>query len=63
MVPLLNDKEVILGIAEDLKEIKEKVSKIEINLGILNVKAGLWGLIGGILPVAGLVVMYILFKN
>ncbi len=60
MTPLLDDKELIQGLMSDIKKIKEDLGEVKVSLAGLKVKSGIWGLVAGSLPVAGLILMYVL---
>lgn len=48
-------KHVLMQLETDAKcmrEIKQELTKIKVEIGQLKVKSGIWGLIGGAVPVA-----------
>jgi len=47
----------IAAIQKDIREIKEIITKNRIQIAVLNVKAGLWGVLGGAIPVAVAILM------
>jgi hypothetical protein len=59
-------KHVLMQLETDtkcLRELKEEITKLRVEVGQLKVKSGVWGLIGGAVPVAvGLVVWLIKSK-
>ena len=44
----------------DLKEVIKTVGKINVEVGMLKVKAGIWGLIGGLIPTLIVVALFII---
>ncbi|MBW1812509.1 MAG: hypothetical protein JRJ39_02205 [Deltaproteobacteria bacterium] len=48
-------KHVLMQLETDgkcLRELKESITKLRVEVGQLKVKSGIWGLIGGAVPVA-----------
>lgn len=45
-----------------LKDIRDDITMGAVNIGKLNVKSGVWGLIGGLIP-ASIALIYILIKG
>ena len=43
----------IADFKEELKEMNESLTEIKIEIGMLKVKSGIWGLIGACVPVVG----------
>jgi hypothetical protein len=46
----------------DIKEIKSDVSEIKVDIAKLKVKAGMWGAIGGLIPIA-IFIGYLLLRG
>lgn len=49
--------------SQALHQIEMNLKKIDVDLATLKVKAGLWGLMGGLIPVAIAVFIELLFKR
>lgn len=45
--------------SSNLKEIREDVSSLKIEIGMLKVKSGLWGMVGGLLALLPIAVVII----
>jgi len=45
-----------------LKDINKELTNVRVEIGMLKVKSGVWGLIGGLIPVAIALILN-LFKN
>jgi len=46
-----------------LKDISKELTNIRVDIGMLKVKSGLWGLVGGFIPVAIAVILNYLKTN
>jgi len=44
-------------------EIFERLNKIEVAVSALKVKAGVWGLLGGVIPVAITIIVWLVVKK
>lgn len=55
-----NDKK---WIEEKFKALTEVVTKNRIDIAVLKVKSGVWGLIGGLIPVLITIALYLVFKG
>ena len=44
------------------EEMNEKITNILIEIGMLKVKAGVWGLVGGAIPVIGVGLIWLISK-
>lgn len=49
-------------LSEGNEAISERLNKIEINIAMLQVKSGLWGLIGGSIPVMIMIAVEVMKK-
>jgi hypothetical protein len=56
----MNDKK---WINTKFKELSELVTKNRIDIAVLKVKAGVWGVIGGAIPILITIAMYFIFKG
>ena len=59
-------KHVLMQLEQDTKcmlEIKKDINAIKIEIAQLKVKSGVWGLIGGAIPVAVGLAIWLLTKN
>ena len=50
-------------ISKDLHEIHEKVTRLRIEVAELKIKASVWGVIGGCIPVAIMIAIEIFLKK
>jgi len=44
---------------ERYKEISDKIERILVDIGTLKVKAGVWGLLGGLLPATVMLIVWV----
>lgn len=41
-------------------QIREEIAKVRIEVGMLKVKAGVWGLLGGLIPAIGILLIWLI---
>lgn len=49
--------------AEDIKKVEGELQKLSIDIAVLKYKAGVWGLLAGVIPAVGLLIWDFLKSN
>ena len=50
------------GTIHPVSQVTEEITAIKVEIGVLKTKAGIWGLLGGLIPAAGVIISMVVAK-